>query len=57
MDDIEGAGQGEQVAVVDPAVLDLPGEITKQAGPVLAPGSSRDMHLHPSLDHLDSGPA
>src|SRR3954454_6399298 len=57
VDDIEGAGQGEQVAVVDPAVLDLPGEVTEQAGPVLALGRDRRGDLHAPLDDLDSGPA
>jgi hypothetical protein len=57
VDGVERDREGEQVTVVDPAVVELTREVPEQSRPVLAPRSRRDMHLHSALDDLDSGPA
>jgi hypothetical protein len=57
VDGVERDGEGGQVAVVDPAVVELAGEVAEQPRPVLAPGSRRDLDFYAPLDDLDSGPA
>ena len=57
VDGVERDREGEQVAVVDAAVLELPGEVAEQAGPVLAFGRDRRGDLHASLDDPDRGQA
>jgi hypothetical protein len=50
---VEGAGQGEQVTVVDPAVLELMGQVGEHAWPVLPSGSDRRGDLNTPLDDPD----
>src|SRR3954447_15465415 len=57
MDGVERDRKGQQVTVVDSAVLELPSEVTEQAGPVLTLGRDRRGDLHASLDHPDRGQA
>src|SRR4051812_2995365 len=55
-DAVERTGEGQQIAVVDAAVVELSCEGAEQPRPVLAPGSRRYRYLHLSLDDLDGGP-
>lgn len=55
VDGVERDREGEQVTVVDAAVLELPGEGSEQAGPVLALGRDRRGDLHAPLDDPDRG--
>src|SRR3954451_16102997 len=50
---VECVSEGEQVAVVDPAVLDLAGQVAENAGPVLSPRRDRRGDLHSPLDDSD----
>jgi hypothetical protein len=54
---VEGDGQGQQVAVVDSAVVELASEVAEQPWPILAPGYDRCGNVHPSLDDPDSSEA
>ena len=56
-DAVERDREGEQVAAVDAAVVELAREVTEQPRPVLASGSRRDRYLDMSLDDLDGRPA
>jgi hypothetical protein len=53
VDGVECVGQGEQVAVVDPTVLELPSEVAEQARPLLPSGCDRGGDFYASLDDLD----
>jgi hypothetical protein len=50
---VEGDGQGQQVAVVDAAVVELASEVAEQPRPILASGEDRCGHSYASLDDLD----
>jgi hypothetical protein len=54
---VERDGQGQQVAVVDSAVVELASEVAEQPWPILAPGYDRCGNVHPSLDDPDSSEA
>ena len=51
-DVVERDREGEQIAAVDAAVVELACEVAEQPRPVLAPGSHRDRHLHAPLNDL-----
>src|SRR4051794_11374102 len=57
VDGVERDREGEQVTVVDPAVLELPGEVTEKTGPVLPFGRDRRGDLHAPLDDPHGGQA
>jgi hypothetical protein len=52
---VERDTEGEQVPVVDPAVLELTGQVGEQTGPVLPSGRNRRGDLNTPLDDPDSG--
>lgn len=52
---VERGTEGEQVPVVDPAVLELPGQVGEQTGPVLPSGRNRRGDLDTPLDDPDGG--
>src|SRR4051812_29395455 len=56
-DAVERDREGEQIAAVDAAVVELACEVAEQPRPVLAPGSHRHRYLDSSLNDLNSGPA
>src|SRR3954468_25110919 len=49
----ERGGEGQQVAVVDAAVVELACEVAEQSRPVLAPCGGRLGDLHPPFDNPD----
>lgn len=52
-DAVERDREGQQIAAIDAAVLELACEVAEQPRPVLASGSRRGGYLHASLDDLD----
>ncbi|MGZ4617253.1 MAG: hypothetical protein ACXV3F_00710 [Frankiaceae bacterium] len=53
MDGVECVREGEQVAVVDPAVLELSSQVAEDAEPVLSPRRNRRGDLDTPLDDPD----
>src|SRR5687768_5282372 len=52
---LQGPRQSRQVAVVDPSVVQLAGELAEQPRPVAAGGRERHLDLNASLDELNCG--
>src|SRR5688572_3832743 len=49
----ERGGEGQQVAVIDAAVIELAREVAEQSRPVPAPGGGRLGNFHPPFDNPD----
>ena len=56
-DAVERDREGEQIAAVNAAVVELVREVAEQPRPVLALGSRWYRYFHSSLDELDGAPA
>lgn len=56
-DVVERDGEGEEIAAVDAAVVELACEVTEQPWPVLTSWDRRYGHLDTSFDDLDRGSA